>query len=179
MNRKYSKKAIISEIKESVQNYLVSEKTTIERLGIEEKLDMIKNNPEFANKIPYVVSNVMKNLNDHSSYCKQNVIPYIQATGKKYYKVILDMYRTPYNLTTDGEKVIKYALYSEFLQNLEHIKIDSQNPYTTNITAEIYPIKKDRLKEFCTKLFYLSIVYRDFINDNYKRLYDEHKRRKD
>ncbi len=121
-----------------------------------EKIAKAQRNSEITDKKQYVVSNNAKKIDAHCSYCIQNNIPYIVAKGKKYYTVQLDLdIIQSHKLTKDGENAIKYMAYWELLNNPKSI----QKKYISEIGKtfiRIYPIRKEKLDEFCKKLFYLS-----------------------
>jgi len=137
---------------------------------MENKIKSIKDDIELRDKVKYIISNDTKKINDHYDYCSKNNIPYIVASGKKYFHIDLDMYHTPYNLTNDGQKVIEYAIRWELQQNPSHVQ--KKFEYSVGLSnVLVYPIRKERLDEFCTKLYFLSSSHRDFVDESIKKRY--------
>lgn len=137
---------------------------------MEDRINNIKDNVEIKDKVQYMISNVNTKLNSHYAYCTKNNIPYIVASGRKIYKVSLDMYHTPFNLTKDGRKAMEYAIRWELQQNPKHL----QKKFDYNVSPTytyVYPIRKERLEQFCQKIFYLSCSYRDFVDEHIKNRY--------
>ena len=131
---------------------------------MEERIDTIKNDNKFTNKIKFVISNSRKKQNLHYDYCRKYNIPYVEASAEKHSRVFLDMYHTPYNFTEEGKKAIRCAIRSEILQYPESLQKKWDHSIGSSFVS-VYPIKRERLETFCEKLFYLSVAYRDFVEE--------------
>ena len=109
----------------------------------------------------YVIAdNSEPKATEHWNYCEKNVFPYITAKKQEeHYKVLIDMFDTPFKLTDDGLKEAEYLMKEE-IKNLPETLKAKADFSMGNTASDFYPIQKERLEEFCSRLFEIGMNQR-------------------
>ena len=103
----------------------------------------------------YVVIDNTSMTNEHWNYCEEKTLPYITVTKvDEYYKVEMDMLSTS-KLTDEKVKEVENTIRKEF-ENTPELKEKTEFS-TSNSGADVYPIQKERIDEFCSKLFEIGM----------------------
>ena len=104
----------------------------------------------------YVIADNSSKTNDHWNYCEKNKIPHIIGTKiDEYYKVEMDMMSTSCKMTDNDVKEIESLIKKDFESNPE-LK-EKSNFSITASGGDVFPIQKEKLDEFCSKLFEIGI----------------------
>jgi|FLOH01.1.fsa_nt_gi hypothetical protein len=109
----------------------------------------------------YIITDNTSKANEHWDYCVEKSIPYITAMGgRKYYRVSMDMFCTPFNLTDEGIKKVSEIMNEEakHFSETSTKKVDVRPSHTL---PHIYPVQKERIEELCSKLFEIGMMYRE------------------
>lgn len=119
----------------------------------------------------YIITQNIPKENKHWDYCSQNALPFILANGtRKYYRISIDMYCSPYNLTDEGVAKVD-ALMQEEIACLPDSLKNKADYYSAHVLSNIYPIEKERVEEVCSKLFEIGTKYREFVDDIIEEVY--------
>ena len=107
----------------------------------------------------YVITDNNSKVNEHWDYCEKNAIPCITVTKvDEYYKVEMDMLSTPFQMTDDETKEVEIMIRNEVESDSE---LKEKSDFSvSNSAVDVYPIKKERIDEFCSKLFEIGIKQR-------------------
>ena len=109
----------------------------------------------------YIITDHPSKANEHWDYCVENSIPHITAIGrKKYYRVSMDMFCTPFSLTDEGVKEVNEIMKEEAKYFLETSTKKVEFP-SSHTLPHIYPVQKERIEELCSKLFEIGMTYRE------------------
>ena len=109
----------------------------------------------------YIITDNISKANEHWDYCVEKSIPYITAIGRrKYYRVSMDMFCTPFNLTDEGVKEVN-KIMNEEIEHLPEVLMKKRDFHSSHVLSYIYPIQKERIEEICSKLFEIGMMHRE------------------
>jgi hypothetical protein len=107
----------------------------------------------------YIIANDSSKTDEHWNYCEKNKIPHIIGTEiDQFYKIELDMMSTSFKMTDNEVKEIESIIKKEIISNPE-LK-EKSNYSITSSGGDIFPIPKEKLDEFCSKLFEIATKQR-------------------
>ena len=105
----------------------------------------------------YVITDNPSKTDEHWSYCKEHKIPHIIGTKiDEYYKVELDMVSTSFKMTDNEVKEIE-SMIKKDIESSPELK-EKSNFSVSPSGLDVFPIQKEKLDEFCSKLFEIGIT---------------------
>jgi len=107
----------------------------------------------------YIISNDSSKIDKHWNYCEKNKIPHIIGTEiDGFYKVELDIMSTSFKMTDNKVKEIESIIKKEIMSNPE-LKEKSNSSVSVS-GGDVFPVPKEKLDEFCSKLFEIATKQR-------------------